>query len=332
MALPESAWFGRRAKPGTCRRLRSSWEALYGFPMIPYVHIDVVRLGPVPLQPFGILVALGVLVGIFLAERRARALGIDALEAGSFIRWILLAGFFGGHVFDALLYHPSDVAADPWLLLRVWNGLSSFGGFLGALLGAIGWKYFELRPWFRVTSGFELLRPTRRAKPAAMLPLIDVVLAVFPVAWTLGRAGCAVVHDHPGAHASADAWFAVAYGPGPRERLGIFELRYGTLPQYDLGLLEMLFALLLACAFALTWRSRHGTGWYVVASAILYAPVRFMLDFVRLPSANGGDLRYAGLTPAQWGCCALLLFGCGFGLWLRNNGGTRSLPTAATAT
>lgn len=298
--------------------------------MIPYVHVDVVHLGPFPLQPFGILVALGVLVGIYLAERRAHVLGIDSLESGSFIRWILLAGFLGGHVFDALLYHPDDVATDPWLLLRIWNGLSSFGGFIGALLGAIAWKYFELRPSFQITSGIELLRPTRRATPAPMLPLVDVVLSVFPIAWALGRAGCAVVHDHPGAHATADSWLAVAYGPGPRERFGIIELRYGNLPQYDLGLLEMLFALMLALAFALTWRKRRVRGWYIAASAILYAPVRFMLDFLRLPSADGGDLRYAGLTPAQWGCCALLLFGCSFGLWLRGNGGRQPFSASSS--
>ena len=55
----------------------------------------------------------------------------------------------------------------------------------------------------------------------------------------------------------------------------------------------------------------RASGWYVVATCILYAPVRFALDFLRIENATGGDPRYGGLTPAQWACGGLLLFGLG---------------------
>ena len=42
---------------------------------------------------------------------------------------------------------------------------------------------------------------------------------------------------------------------------------------------------------------------------IAYAPVRFLLDFLRETDEHGGDLRYGALTPAQWGCFALLAAG-----------------------
>jgi phosphatidylglycerol:prolipoprotein diacylglycerol transferase len=155
--------------------------------------------------------------------------------------------------------------------------------------------------------------------PEAILPLVEVVLSVFPVAWVFGRAGCAVVHDHPGTKAAANAWFAIAYGPGPIERFGLIELRHGSSPQYDLGLLEMLYAMILALAFAWTWRRARKRGWYIVASCISYAPVRFALDFLRLDDNAGGDLRYGALTPAQWACCAMFLFGLGLATWLRRH-------------
>jgi phosphatidylglycerol:prolipoprotein diacylglycerol transferase len=44
-------------------------------------------------------------------------------------------------------------------------------------------------------------------------------------------------------------------------------------------------------------------------SALAYAPVRFAMDFLRIPESDGGDTRYAGLTPAQYGCVALFLYG-----------------------
>jgi phosphatidylglycerol:prolipoprotein diacylglycerol transferase len=142
-----------------------------------------------------------------------------------------------------------------------------------------------------------------------LMPFADVVMAVFPVAWIFGRAGCSVVHDHPGAKASPNSWFAVAYGPGKVTNFDWFQLRHGFEARYDLGLLEMLFAILLAIAFTLTWRNRRADGWYVVAASVIYAPVRFLLDFLRLTEPEGGDLRYALLTPAQWACIGLFVFG-----------------------
>jgi phosphatidylglycerol---prolipoprotein diacylglyceryl transferase len=284
--------------------------------VIPYIHVEVLRIGPLPLQPFGILVALGVVLGISLANRRARQLGMDTGELRSFTTWFLVTGFVGGHVFDSIFYNPKEVLEHPWILLALWNGLSSFGGFLGAVVGAVAWKYYETREVIPLGPHFHIVRPIRRDKPIPILPFADVILAVFPIAWIFGRAGCAVVHDHPGARASRDAWLAVAYGPGPFDRFGFIELRHGVEPRYDLGLLEMMFTVLLAAAFASTWRRGRASGWYVVATSVLYAPVRFALDFLRVEDAEGGDLRYGSLTPAQWACLGLLLFGIALGVHL----------------
>jgi phosphatidylglycerol:prolipoprotein diacylglycerol transferase len=197
-------------------------------------------------------------------------------------------------------------------LLYLWAGLSSFGGFIGALIGVVLWKFYEAKPWLSLGAGFTLVRPVRRAEPLPILPFSDTILAVFPLAWTLGRLGCTVVHDHPGLQTSANMPLAVAYGPGPVQTYGFFELRFGNVPRFDLGLLEMLFALLIGCAFALTWKKRLPVGAYAAALPLIYAPVRFAMDYLRLQDAEGGDLRYASLTPAQWACLAL--FGLGLAL------------------
>ena len=36
---------------------------------------------------------------------------------------------------------------------------------------------------------------------------------------------------------------------------------------------------------------------------------RFAMDYLRIPESEGGDTRYAGLTPAQWACMALFVYG-----------------------
>lgn len=166
--------------------------------MIPYIHVYDLHLGPLTLHPFGILVAIGVVLGTALAKRRARGLGLDQDQLMSFITWSLVGGFVGGHVFDATFYHPKELLARPWSLLFLWEGLSSFGGFMGSLLGVALWKFYETKPFLELGRGFTLVRFVRRAEPLPVLAFCDTFLAVFPLAWTFGRLGCAVVHDHPG--------------------------------------------------------------------------------------------------------------------------------------
>lgn len=276
--------------------------------MIAYIDFHELHIGPMPIHPFGVLVALGVLLGIELAKRRGRYIGLPEEALMSFIVWMLVPGFIGGHVFDSLFYHPQEVAAAPWTLLYLWAGLSSFGGFAGAIIGVTLWKFFELKPWFHL-GPFIVVRPARRSAPMLLLPYCDVVLAVFPIAWIFGRLGCTVVHDHPGIEAPNWMPLAVLYGPGPVESFAFFDLHYGSTPRYDLGLLEMVFAVVLAGAFVSRWRKQTPVGWYAAAVCIAYAPVRFGLDFLRLNDPEGGDLRYASLTPAQWACVALLFGG-----------------------
>ncbi len=286
--------------------------------MIPYVHVPDLKLGPLTLHPFGLLVATGVIIGTWLATKRAKQRGLDLEKLNSFITWMLVAGFLGGHMLDQIFYHPEQIAViqdgklkftRPWSIFLLWEGLSSFGGFVGGLIGVLLWKYFEAVPVLR-TPFFTLSKFRKRASPMPVMPFCDLILSVFPVAWIFGRSGCSVVHDHPGMKATADMVLAVAYGPPSRvEHLGPIELRYGTAPQFDLGLLEMLFTCIIAALFALTWKRKLVTGSYIVAVSLAYAPVRFAMDFLRVRNVDSADPRYFALTPAQWQCVLLLVFG-----------------------
>ena len=43
---------------------------------------------------------------------------------------MLIAGFMGGHMLDEIFYHPQELVKRPWSLFFLWEGLSSFGGFV----------------------------------------------------------------------------------------------------------------------------------------------------------------------------------------------------------
>lgn len=265
-------------------------------PLVPYLHFEdwvIVPQGffngsfpPVPLsiKPFGVLVALGVYLGGYLAIRQAKKLGLDERATFSFILHVVGVGFVGGHVLDSIFYYPERVLADPLTLIRLWEGLSSFGGFVGAAVG--GWL------WGR-----------RYRTP--ILPYVDVVASAFPVGWVFGRAGCSLAHDHPGMR--SEIWFAVRYPDGGR---------------FDLGLYEMLLTIPLAIAFLFLRRKPRPWGFYLGVMSVAYAPWRFALDFLRARDVTIVDPRYLGLTPAQWACFALLVFG----IWRLS----RSLAMAGT--
>lgn len=244
------------------------------FEMLPYFEQPVLELGPVSIYAFGALVGIGILAGIELAHRRAARFGVEHAALTSFVGWILVPGFLGAHLLDALWYQPAEVVAHPEMLLTL-GGFSSFGGFLGAVLGALAWRVRHRRP---------------------VLPFIDLTLSVFPIAWSFGRAGCTVAHDHPGVFTSASNPLAFAFPDGPR---------------WDLGFLEMLFSVVLSIVVVRAWRSPRPSGYYVALTTLAYSPVRFLLDFLRADVAHGGDARYAFLTPGQWAAIAL----AGVGLW-----------------
>src|SRR5205823_12801881 len=108
--------------------------------------------------------------------------------------------FLGGHMLDQVFYHWPEFVKRPWSIFILWEGLSSFGGFVGALIGIVLWKYFEAQPLMRLPVG-TVSKYKKRDMPIPILPFADLILSVFPVAWVFGRAGCSVVHDHPGAKA-----------------------------------------------------------------------------------------------------------------------------------
>jgi phosphatidylglycerol:prolipoprotein diacylglycerol transferase len=281
--------------------------------VLPYVHVDDVRIFGLHLHPFGLLVVTAVLVGTWLARRRARERGFDLQKLESFIGWMLVVGFVSAHVLDELLYRPHAVLARPWSLLFFWEGIGSFSGFFGALLGIVLWRHFDTRPLVKL-GPLTIPKLVRRPSPLPILPFADLILSVFPIAWIFGRAGCAVTHDHPGALASGNAALAVAFpatnpalvdGPGRHVSLGPITVIHGHFARYDLGTLELFVTVGIAALCVLLWRRRRATGTYAVVVSAVYAPVRFALDFLRPEST---DARYAGLTPAQWSCIALFVF------------------------
>ena len=215
-----------------------------------------------PIHMFGVLVAVGILLAVPQVVRRGKQLGLDPLQTSSMCTWIVVVGFVVSHVFDVVTYQPGALRQNPWLLVDITGGLSSFGGFLGALATLIGWA---------------------KVKKVSLLKVSDATAYGLATGWLFGRLGCFTAHDHPGAPTTF--FLGVDYGehaPG-----GV---------RHDLGLYEAIFTAFLLLAFRLLIRKPRPAGTYLTIACLAYGPVRFALDFLRVQ-----DARYLGLTPAQYG-------------------------------
>jgi phosphatidylglycerol---prolipoprotein diacylglyceryl transferase len=259
---------------------------------MPYFHLGSIG----PIQSFGIIVAAGVLIGAALLRRYAEWHGVSDDHIRGLTGWITVTGFIGAHVFDVIAYQWRDFMRDPILMLKVWSGISSYGGFIG---GALGFFFYV---WWKKL-------------PARLFADIGIV-GLLP-AFSIGRIGCTVVSDHIGALVgNADAWYASLAMEYPTN-LNMDAIHYllahhpevagqKTILAWNLGFIEFLYlvpvnALLLWLAFR---KKRVPAGFLITMTGVLYAPVRFFLDYLRPPNS---DPRHFGFTFAQW--ASILAFG-----------------------
>jgi len=267
--------------------------------MIPYFPQPAYHLfGPVTVHAFGAIVALAVIVGWQRVVARARAKRLDPELVQDLLSYVVLSGFVVAHLYSVLAYFPREAMRNPLLLLKFWEDISSFGGFAGGLLGL--WLFFRFK--------------AGDVDATARLRYLDVIAYVFPFAWAIGRIACTVAHDHPGTVTSfplgislkspeAQAYIAFFYQEAGRLAELPPPAALGKMAFHDLGWYEFLYmSCLMVPAFLLLDRKPRPPGFFLIAFLLLYVPVRFFLDFLRI-----ADARYFGLTPGQYAGIAVFL-------------------------
>jgi phosphatidylglycerol---prolipoprotein diacylglyceryl transferase len=256
--------------------------------VIPYIHIEPYKLlGLLPIQPFGILVALALVVGYSLGRRRAKLTGLDPDICGDGMVWVVVSGFVVAHLVSVIFYFPERLLEKPYILFAIWAGLSSFGGFVGGALGAF--YYFK-------------------KQKVSIIKYVDAIVFGLVPAWILGRMGCSVVHDHPG---KATLFFLGVKYPADLATYtwtnffsGVSSYE-GTV-RHDLGFYEMMLTIPLTLVLYALKNVRPFDGFHPALVLLLYSPIRFGLDYLRTQ-----DKTYFGLTPGQYlaiGMVGLALF------------------------
>lgn len=238
----------------------------------------------VPIDAWATLVCIGIVVGLEVARARAIKLGLDVRDIVDGAVVIVGMGFIVAHIVTVVFYKPERLAEEGiWAILKIWEGFASTGGFIGAVLGA--WLFYKVI----------------RKRPA--LRHSDIICFGFPFGWFFGRVGCGVVHDHIGSLTTFPLGMQFPphhYAAGLRHELGLYEAAY------------------MIPVMALFWywgKQDRPPGFFLGWFAVLYAPLRFGLDFLRNTDLAGHDIRHFGLTAAQWGMVALFAAG----VWMLRN-------------
>lgn len=269
---------------------------------VPYLEQPTLHLGPITLAAFGLIVASSVAAGLALGTRRFTDLGLDRALGERLAWWVVVGGFIGAHLFSVIFYFPEKIAANPLVLLKLWEDISSFGGILGGALAI--WIF--------------LRRHASHLDASTRWAYVDTAAYVFPVSLMIGRLACALAHDHPGTvtdfplaisleKPAAQEFIQQVYAAGGRSAELPAPGLLAGLGFHDLGWYEFLIlALLVVPVLLLRERREHRAGVHragrtLATFVVLYMPIRFGLDFLRV-----SDVRYVGLTPAQWTSLAAL--------------------------
>jgi phosphatidylglycerol:prolipoprotein diacylglycerol transferase len=219
----------------------------------------VFRIGSFEVTSFGLLVAIGAMVGLWLFRRELLKSRLPESATDS-----ALAGLIGGIIGAKLLYVAEHMSTDPvWDLLTDRGGMSWFGGLVGGL--AAGLAMMALRKW-------------------PIVPVLSAATPALAVGHLLGRIGCFLVGDDYGRPTTLPWGVAFPQGLPPID-----------VPVHPTQLYEAAFLGLLAWLL-IRWRRRGVADAAVIGRYLVLAGgFRFALEFLRINVRVAGPLTVAHL-------------------------------------
>lgn len=266
---------------------------------IPSPSSGTLDIGPLTLNAYGLMIAIGVVVAVQVAGRRAAARGAGSVDDLSSIAvWAVPAGIVGARLYHVIT--DADRFAGRWLdAFRIWEGgLGIWGGVAAGVVVGL---------W--------------RARVRGLDPVVILGCAApaIPVAQAIGRWG---------------NWFNQELFGGPTTLPWALEVSTETAVSagYPPGttfhptfLYESLACLAIAGVLVMVDRRRRPDPGRLFAGYVaLYTFVRFLIEGLRIDEARS----WAGLRLNQWVAAAVFLVAVG---WLSFGRPHPGYPAAASS-
>ncbi|RJP82434.1 MAG: prolipoprotein diacylglyceryl transferase [Candidatus Zixiibacteriota bacterium] len=254
---------------------------------------ELVRIGPVAVYTYGFAITLAFLLGILLAEKRARRVGLASGTIWGLSMWIMIASLVGAR----LLYVLTHVDEFQGHWLDVVNPVQSDGRFGIAGMVLLG----------GVAGGTAAAILYIRRHQLPLWTLADVIAPSLALGIAIGRLGCfanGCCYGHP-----TEAFCGVVF---PRESLA--GSHFPGVPVLPTQLFESAWGFLLFGFLLFSERWKKFTGFTFSLFLIGYALFRIWVDTVRIYGpgeflVNSESLR---VTVSQGLSAAMLVWG----VWL----------------
>lgn len=221
------------------------------------MHPILVDFGFIELPTYGVLLALGLVLGLWTAKRRAPQAGLPPEKVVDFGFWVVLGGLLGGKVL-LLITDPSYLSSFRGLV-----GLLRAGGvFYGGLIGALATAAFLVRRW-----------------QLPFWPLADTLAPSVALGHVLGRLGCFFAGCCYGASCQAP-WAVVFADPRAAEISGTplgVPLHPTQLYEAAFNLVNFLFLALFFRKVVAVGLRGQVLGFYLAN----YGVARFVIEFFR---------------------------------------------------
>ncbi len=243
------------------------------------------------LHTYGVLMALAVFAGLYVAVRLAPRAGLKRESVWNIGVYMALAGLIGSR----LMYLISEwryYAENPKQIFS-WGTLQAGGFFQGGLILA-------------VVVGLWLVRREK----ISFLALSDVCSPGIALGLALARLGCFTAGCCWG-KVTQSAWAVTFTDPYSARVVGV---PLG-IPLHPTQLYESLLSFALFGLLLLLWHWRSFSGQIFAAFLILYSTGRFLLEFMR-DDPRGPFFFEGALSTPQ--LMSILLFLVGVAVWWRN--------------
>jgi phosphatidylglycerol:prolipoprotein diacylglycerol transferase len=252
-----------------------------------------IQLGPVTLQTFGIMFALGFIGAGLLVARRLKELGKPPDWAYELIFAALIGGIVGSRL-NFLLENWDEVSDDLLGNLFSGSGLVWYGGAIGGAIAVVAWA------WWR-----KMLN----------LTLLDICAPGLAIGYAIGRIGCQLSGDGDYGIPWDGPW-AMAYPDGTVAT----DVPVHPTPIYE--------TLAMGLVTYVLWRLRttFRPGLLFALYLVLAGAERFLVEFVR----RNDDVALE-LTQAQLLSVAMMIAG-GVWLAVKSRRGELRAPPAAAGT
>lgn len=256
--------------------------------MLAYPHIDpiIVSIGPLAVRWYGVMYLLGLSAAWWLSLRRMQAGSAPVRtreEVDDLIFYAALGVILGGRLGYTLFYQFDLFLHDPlWLFKITQGGMSFHGGLIGVLIAL----------WFYA-----------RKLEVRFFTLMDFVAPLVPIGLGLGRLGNFINQELWGR--ATDVQWAMIFPADPLQ----LARHPSQLYQFVLEGVA-LFVLLQLLA-----RKKPATGvvsgWFLM----LYAIMRFSVEFFREPDAQIGLEWLGWMTRGQELCVPMFFAGVVICVW-----------------